>query len=184
MSFPLLEDDDEAAFTDLLASLDEYTEAFDAPLEYNGRSATSSSTWHDPISETCAWAAFDAAHPLPQTTSKHRNGAREMRRREVHYLRTCVKGLQAQLSALHATIERRAQQRTRSGWEDSPTASSALVTIWKDLAARQLDQRLASERENTRLKCALEDQRKVREMLQRVLNTRVARRVRNDELNS
>jgi hypothetical protein len=43
-----------------------------------------------------------------------------------------------------------------------------------------LDQRLAVERENTRLKGALEDQKKLREMLQRALNTRVARRVRRE----
>ncbi|EGZ08963.1 hypothetical protein PHYSODRAFT_564770 [Phytophthora sojae] len=146
MAFQLLEADDDETFSEVLALLDD-----------------------------AAWAAFEAAHPITKTTSKHRNGAREMRRREVQFLRTCVKGLETQLSAVKEAAEQRAQLRDATAGLGS--GSTALTSVWKDLATRQLDQRLASERENSRLKCALEDQKKLREMLQRALNTRVARRV-------
>eukprot|EP00644_Phytophthora_capsici_P016952 jgi/Phyca11/574141/estExt2_Genewise1.C_PHYCAscaffold_590207 len=98
-----------------------------------------------------------------------------MRRREVQFLRTCVKGLETQLNALREGAEQRAQLRTNMcGDSDRTGQSSALMSVWKDLASRQLDQRLASERENSRLKCALEDQKKLKEMLQRALNTRTS----------
>ncbi|KUF68479.1 M96 mating-specific protein family [Phytophthora nicotianae] len=176
MSFPLLEDDDEA-FTEVLALLDEYNAAVEESPRAHSRSKHASP--FSSLAESSAWTAFEAAHPITKTTSKHRNGAREMRRREVQFLRTCVKGLETQLTALKEGAQQRAQLRnatTHSGGQ-----SSALMSVWKDLATRQLDQRLASERENSRLKCAMEDQKKVREMLQRALNTRVARRVAHDD---
>lgn len=176
MSFALLEDDDET-FTEVLALLDEYNAAVEEPLRPHTRAKHSSA--FSCLSESSAWAAFEAAHPITKNTSKHRNGAREMRRREVQFLRTCVKGLETQLNALSEAVEQRAQLRTATaGLDDVTATSSALMSVWKDLASRQLDQRLASERENSRLKCALEDQKKLREMLQRALNTRVARRVK------
>ncbi|ETI41477.1 hypothetical protein F441_13230 [Phytophthora nicotianae CJ01A1] len=177
MSFPLLEDDDEA-FTEVLALLDEYNAAVEESPRAHSRSKHASP--FSSLAESSAWTAFEAAHPITKTTSKHRNGAREMRRREVQFLRTCVKGLETQLTALKEGAQQRAQLRnatTHSGGQ-----SSALMSVWKDLATRQLDQRLASERENSRLKCAMEDQKKVREMLQRALNTRVARRVMETNL--
>ncbi|KAK1935580.1 hypothetical protein P3T76_010275 [Phytophthora citrophthora] len=175
MAFPLLEDDDEA-FTEVLALLDEYNAAVEEPTHLNSRSKHASP--FSSLTESSAWAAFEAAHPITKNTSKHRNGAREMRRREVQFLRTCVKGLENQLNALREGAEQRAQLRTTvCGDSDRIGQSSALMSVWKDLASRQLDQRLTSERENSRLKCALEDQKKLKEMLQRALNTRVARRV-------
>ncbi|KAL4116650.1 hypothetical protein PRIC2_012102 [Phytophthora ramorum] len=177
MSFPLLEDDDEA-FSEVLALLDEYHAAVQEPSHLNSRARRSSV-----LSESSAWAAFEAAHPLTTSTSKHRNGAREMRRREVHFLRTCVKGLETQLNALRDAAAQRAELQTRrNATENANAASSALTSVWKELAARQLDQRLTSERENSRLKSASEDQKKLREMLQRALNTRVARRVMETNL--
>lgn len=173
MSFALLEDDDEA-FTEVLALLDEYTAAVEESPRAHSRSKHASP--FSTLIESSAWTAFEAAHPITKTTSKHRNGAREMRRREVLFLRTCARGLETQLTALKEGAEKRAQ--LRNGTPNFSGQSSALLSVWKDLATRQLDQRLTSERENTRLKGALEDQKKVREMLQRALNTRVARRVR------
>ncbi|KAF4035719.1 hypothetical protein GN244_ATG12207 [Phytophthora infestans] len=134
MSFALLEDDDEA-FTEVLALLDEYTAAVEESPRAHSRSKHASP--FSTLIESSAWTAFEAAHPITKTTSKHRNGAREMRRREVLFLRTCARGLETQLTALKEGAEKRAQLRNG----------------------------------------ALEDQKKVREMLQRALNTRVARRV-------
>ncbi|KAI9990837.1 hypothetical protein PInf_018451 [Phytophthora infestans] len=177
MSFALLEDDDEA-FTEVLALLDEYTAAVEESPRAHSRSKHASP--FSTLTESSAWTAFEAAHPITKTTSKHRNGAREMRRREVQFLRTCARGLETQLTALKEGAEKRAQ--LRNGTPNFSGQSSALLSVWKDLATRQLDQRLTSERENTRLKGALEDQKKVREMLQRALNTRVARRVMETSL--
>ncbi|CEG42194.1 uncharacterized protein PHALS_12488 [Plasmopara halstedii] len=169
MSSLLFESDDEG-FIEVLALLNEYNVAIQ---ESNGRFKCTSPLTS--LIESSTWSAFETAHPIPKTTSKHRNGAREMRRRELQFLRTCVKGLEAQLYALKEVAEQRAQ--SKDGTANTSTQTSALRSIWKDLAARQLDQRLTSERENSRLKSVIEDQNKVQEMLQRVLNTRVARRV-------
>ncbi|KAG3101642.1 hypothetical protein PI124_g11001 [Phytophthora idaei] len=177
MSFLLLEDDDEA-FTEVLALLDEYNAAVEEPPHPHSRSKHASP--FSVLAESSAWTAFEGAHPITKATSKHRNGAREMRRREVQFLRTCVKGLETQLIALKEGAEQRAQ--LRNGPANTSSQSSTLMSVWKDLATRQLDQRLASERENSRLQSALEDQKKVREMLQRALNTRVARRVMETSL--
>ncbi|KAG7378910.1 hypothetical protein PHYPSEUDO_009307 [Phytophthora pseudosyringae] len=180
MSFPLLEDDDEA-FTEVLALLDEYNAAVEEPSHPLGRSKRASP--FSSLAESSAWAAFEAAHPITQNTSKHRNGARELRRREVQFLRTCVKGLETQLHALREGAQQRAQLRTATTRAAAANVHpSALMSVWKDLATRQLDQRLASERENIRLNGALDDQKKLREMLQRALNTRVARRVMETSL--
>ncbi|KAL3670823.1 hypothetical protein V7S43_004009 [Phytophthora oleae] len=180
MAFSLLDDDDEA-FTEVLALLDEYNAAVEEPTHPNSRSKHASP--FSSLTESSAWAAFEATHPMTKSTSKHRNGAREMRRREVQFLRTCVKGLETQLNALREGAEQRAQLRTNAcGDSDRTGQSSALRSVWKELASRQLDQRLTSERENSRLKCALEDQKKLKEMLQRALNTRVARRVMETSL--
>ncbi|KAG7378912.1 hypothetical protein PHYPSEUDO_009309 [Phytophthora pseudosyringae] len=176
MAFQLLDEDDQT-FTEVLALLDEYTAAIDEPpLPHT--SAKSPSPFSR-VSESAAWAAFEAAHPITRTTSKHRNGARETRRREVQFLRTCVKGLERQLYALKEGAEQRGQVRIATAGMDG---SSALTVMWKDLATRQLELRLASERENSRLQAALEDLSKLREMLQRALNTRVARRVMETSL--
>eukprot|EP00644_Phytophthora_capsici_P016951 jgi/Phyca11/574135/estExt2_Genewise1.C_PHYCAscaffold_590201 len=102
-----------------------------------------------------------------------------MRRREVQFLRTCVMGLERQLNALREGAQQRAQMRTATTGTD---ASSATTGMWKDMATRQLEQRLVSERENSRLKAAEEDQNKLREMLERALNTRVAKRVMETSL--
>ncbi|KAE9291431.1 hypothetical protein PF008_g25328 [Phytophthora fragariae] len=175
MAFQLLEADDDETFSEVLALLDEYNAAFQEPAHMHARSKKHAGCSSARVLESGAWAAFEAAHPLTQNTSKHRNGAREMRRREVQFLRSCVKGLETQLSAVKEAAEQRAQLRHAT--TGLGAGSSALTSVWKELATRQLDQRLASERENSRLKGALEDQKKLREMLQRALNTRVARRV-------
>ncbi|RMX68111.1 hypothetical protein DD238_007862 [Peronospora effusa] len=163
MSFALLDDDDDT-FTEVLALLYEYKEAVEETTHSHTRAKHSFSL----LSESSAWAAFEAAHPMTRNTSKHRNGARELR--------------QAELNALNEAAEQRAQLRIATTGFDDTNTSSALMSVWKDLATRQLDQRLVSERENRRLRCALEDQKKVCEMLQRALNTRVARRVMETSL--
>ncbi|KAG7383190.1 hypothetical protein PHYBOEH_010020 [Phytophthora boehmeriae] len=175
MAFPLLED--EEAYEAALALLDD-CDVFAAGLPHFSSQLQSSQTPNF-ASEAAAWAAFNAAHPPPKSTSKHRNGAREQRRREVQFLRHCAKGLQNQLDALREGADLRAERqklRDAALTQDSDE-STALAGVWKDLATRQLDQRLASERENARLKSAMKDQRKLREMLQKALQTRVARRV-------
>ncbi|ETM41433.1 hypothetical protein L914_12785 [Phytophthora nicotianae] len=176
MAFQLLEEDDET-FTEVLALLDEYNAAVEEPVPLH--SCTKHSSPFSRVSGSAAWAAFEAAHPITRTASKHRNGAREMRRREVQFLRTCAKGLERQLNALKEGAEQRAQMRIATAGTDG---SSALTGMWKDLATRQLELRLVSERENSRLQTALEDQKKLREMLERALNTRVAKRAMETSL--
>ncbi|KAG6960936.1 hypothetical protein JG687_00007948 [Phytophthora cactorum] len=174
MAFQLLEEDDQT-FTEVLALLDEYNAAVEEPAPPH----TKHSSPFSRVSESAAWAAFEAAHPITENASKHRNGARELRRREVQFLRTCVKGLERQVNALKEGAEQRAQMRIATTGMDG---SSALTTMWKDLATCQLEQRLVSERENIRLQTALEDHRKLREMLERALNTRVAKRIMETSL--
>ncbi|EEY67080.1 M96 mating-specific protein family [Phytophthora infestans T30-4] len=178
MAFQLLEEDDQT-FTEVLALLDEYNAAVDEPEPPH--SSTKHLSPFSRVSESAAWAAFEAAHPVTKIASKHRNGAREIRRREVQFLRTCVKGLERQLNALQEATELRAQMRSATTGTD---ACSALMSMWKDLATHQLEQRLVSERENSRLHSALDDQKKLREMLERALNTRVAKRVMETSLTS
>ncbi|OWZ06183.1 M96 mating-specific protein [Phytophthora megakarya] len=176
MVFQLL-DEDEQTFMEVLALLDDYNAAFEDPVPPH--SCTKHSSPFSRFTESAAWAAFESAHPITKTASKHRNGAREMRRREVQFLRTCAKGLETQLKALKEAVEHRAQTRKSTPGAGEP---SVLTSMWKDLATHQLDQRLVSERENSRLKAALDDQNKVREMLHRALNTRVAKRVMETSL--
>ncbi|ETO70117.1 hypothetical protein F444_13359 [Phytophthora nicotianae P1976] len=165
MAFPLLDDE---TFTEVLALLDEYNTAVEEPLVPICKNPPSA---FSRVSESAAWVAFEAAHPITKNASKHRNGAREMRRREVQFLRTCVDGLEKQLTALREEVEQRAQLRNAT----LASEDAALMSMWRDLATRQLNRRLASERENSRLKCALEAHNKLREILQQALNTKVAR---------
>ncbi|KAG3101645.1 hypothetical protein PI124_g11000 [Phytophthora idaei] len=165
MSFPLLDDE---TFTEVLALLDEYNAAIEEPLVPICNKPPSA---FSRVSESAAWAAFEATHPITKNASKHRNGAREMRRREVQFLRTCVDGLEKQLAALKEEVEQRAQLRNAT----LASEDAALMSMWRDLATRQLDRRLASERENNRLKCALEAHNKLREILQQALTTKIAR---------
>ncbi|CAH0519703.1 unnamed protein product [Peronospora belbahrii] len=180
MSFALLEGDDET-FTDVLELLNEYEEyeAIDDTSQSQPRVKHCSSSCSY-LSESPAWTAFEAAHPINHNTKKHRNRAREIRRQEVQFLRTCAIRLETELNALNEAVEQRAQLRVAMEGLDETNASS--MRLWKELATRQLEHRLASERENSRLKGALEDHRKLREMLERVLNTRVARRVMETSL--
>ena len=175
MSFALLEDDDEV-FSAVLALLDEAIEASEAPI------ISSLSPPQGPVlfqcpSETSEGSPFEATRPVTYNSSKHRNGARELRRQEVQYLRTRVQELDTQLNALKQAAKERTEITQISTDRNQGEVSSVLIDAWKDLARRQLDQRLTSERENSRLKNALADQETVRQMLQRALNTRVARRV-------
>ncbi|KAG1712628.1 hypothetical protein DVH05_000370 [Phytophthora capsici] len=176
MTFHLLEEDDQT-FSEVLALLDEYNAAVEEPAGFH--TCAKHASPFSRVSESAAWAAFETAHPITQNASKHRNGAREMRRREVQFLRTCVMGLERQLNALREGAQQRAQMKTATTGTD---ASSAMTGMWKDMATRQLEQRLVSERENSRLKAAEEDQNKLREMLERALNTRVAKRVMETSL--
>ncbi|KAG7378911.1 hypothetical protein PHYPSEUDO_009308 [Phytophthora pseudosyringae] len=165
-TFPLLDDE---TFTEVLALLDEYNAAVDEPplLHSSAKSPSPFSC----VSESAAWAAFEAAHPITKNASKHRNGAREMRRREVQFLRTCVEGLEKQLTALKEDAEQRAALRNAA---ISVEDTDPLMSMWRELATRQLDRRLAAEREKNRLKCALEAHSKLREILQQALTTKVA----------
>ncbi|KAF4035718.1 hypothetical protein GN244_ATG12206 [Phytophthora infestans] len=103
MSFPLLDDE---TFTAVLALLDEYNAAVEEPFVPICKRTSSA---FSRVSESAAWAAFEAAHPITKNASKHRNGAREMRRREVQFLRTCVDGMEKQLTALKEEVEQRAE---------------------------------------------------------------------------
>ncbi|KAF4140917.1 hypothetical protein GN958_ATG09765 [Phytophthora infestans] len=165
MSFPLLDDE---TFTAVLALLDEYNAAVEEPFVPICKRTSSA---FSRVSESAAWAAFEAAHPITKNASKHRNGAREMRRREVQFLRTCVDGMEKQLTALKEEVEQRAELHSAM----LASEDAALMSMWRDLATRQLDRRLASEKENSRLKCALEAHNKLREILQQALNTKIAR---------
>jgi len=55
-----------------------------------------------------------------------------------------------------------------------------LTDTWKQLCLRQLQRRIKAERENTRLKRALEGQLKVSNMIQRLLDRPAGINVRDD----
>ncbi|POM65331.1 M96 mating-specific protein family [Phytophthora palmivora] len=85
MVFQLL-DEDEQTFTEILALLDEYNAAFEEPTPVLATFKHSSP--FSRVTESAAWTAFETAHPITENANKHRNGAREMRRREVQFLQT------------------------------------------------------------------------------------------------
>jgi len=117
------------------------------------------------------------------STKNHRNGAREERLRELRQLRSRVVEMEQQLQALQVTQTNR--QRRRVGHaavsdeiERRRGTPAAAAAVWKDLAARQLEQRLTSEGENRRLKMMVERQQKVTRALEKVLQSRATKEVR------
>lgn len=115
------------------------------------------------------------------------NKAREERNLEIILLRGKVSEMEQQLATLKASKgpdgndDEELDQDAKS--EGSTTPSTALVAqesgeatcqrltdTWKQLCLRQLQRRIKAERENTRLKRALEGQLKVSSMIQRLLD--------------
>ncbi|RLN86271.1 hypothetical protein BBJ28_00022487 [Nothophytophthora sp. Chile5] len=175
----LLEEDDDA-FEAALTLLDDCE-----PLPIDGQQLHTQLQVSQPVAfapnagvwpSSSSSSTSDGAPPPSKSANKHRNGAREQRRLELRGLRSCAEGLQTQLDALTQAVEQRIErQRARTAVTagQNDRSSSTLAMAWRELAACQLDQRLAAERENSRLKAALEDQRKLGDMLQRALHTRV-----------
>lgn len=122
------------------------------------------------------------------SVKNHRNGAREERLRELRLLRSRVVELEQQLQALQITHKNRQRRRvhhassSRSADDKiEPRRRNALAeaaAVWRELAARQLEQRLASEGENRRLKVMVERQQKVTRALEKVLQSRATKEVR------
>uniref|UniRef100_K3W8T9 M96 mating-specific protein family n=1 Tax=Globisporangium ultimum (strain ATCC 200006 / CBS 805.95 / DAOM BR144) TaxID=431595 RepID=K3W8T9_GLOUD len=124
------------------------------------------------------------------------NKSRNERKQELIYLRKKVSELEAQLRDVNKKKKPRiASSRTSSSPyqihpADRPsqalrftipiatvqTSNPAVASVWKEIAGRQSDERVKSERENIRLKLVLENQIKIAKSLQKFLNKSTATR--------
>ncbi|KAF1322535.1 hypothetical protein FI667_g11261, partial [Globisporangium splendens] len=124
------------------------------------------------------------------------NKARNERKQELIYLRKKVAELESQLRDVKKNKKPRiASFRTSSAPyqihpADRPsqalrftipivtvqTSNPAVASVWKEIAGRQSDERVRSERENIRLKLVLENQIKIAKSLQKFLNKSTATR--------
>lgn len=200
MAFPLLDDDAEALaaalsfvddYSDLLAELKDAAAAHVAP-DSSPSPSSSGSEGHATLVRPLLSAAASASAPRQSPTSpsvgarkeakNHRNGAREERLRELRRLRLTAVELEQELQALQLTNRQR-QRRTGHGGRREElqrvhaAGRSSAALVWKQLAARQLEQRLASENENRRLRIIVERQRKVTKTLEKVLQSRATKEV-------
>ncbi|KAF1322530.1 hypothetical protein FI667_g11269, partial [Globisporangium splendens] len=104
------------------------------------------------------------------------NKARDDRKEELIYLRRKVVELEIQLAAIKESLPIQKRAGGSAVTKDEPLAQSSqqqryssVALVWKELAARQCDKRMKSERENIRLKLVLENQIKVAKSLEKFL---------------
>uniref|UniRef100_K3W8X4 M96 mating-specific protein family n=1 Tax=Globisporangium ultimum (strain ATCC 200006 / CBS 805.95 / DAOM BR144) TaxID=431595 RepID=K3W8X4_GLOUD len=103
------------------------------------------------------------------------NKARDDRKEELIYLRRKVVELETQLTAIKKSLPIPKRSDGPAVAKDEPLARksqqrySSVAPVWKELAVRQCDKRMKSERENIRLKLVLENQIKVAKSLEKFL---------------
>uniref|UniRef100_K3W8T5 START domain-containing protein n=1 Tax=Globisporangium ultimum (strain ATCC 200006 / CBS 805.95 / DAOM BR144) TaxID=431595 RepID=K3W8T5_GLOUD len=111
------------------------------------------------------------------------NKARDERKQELLYLREQMKELETQLRVIQKVKPRQAaspyqivpmigshHQQHRAYFQQQQSSNSAVACVWKEVAKRQSDERINSERENIRLKIVLENQIKIAKSLEQILN--------------
>jgi hypothetical protein len=103
------------------------------------------------------------------------NKARDDRKEELIYLRRKVVELETQLTAIKKSLPIPKRSDGPAVAKDEPLARksqqrySSVAPVWKELAVRQCDKRMKSERENIRLKLVLENQIMVAKSLEKFL---------------
>ncbi|KAF1332877.1 hypothetical protein FI667_g3376, partial [Globisporangium splendens] len=144
-----------------------------------------------------ARTSLTAKKSCKKPTRSDPNKSRNARKQELIYLRSKVSDLEAQLRDMHKqkhprdspsssslwhrihSAEERNDQDLRfsiplsaAGSSFRPTAAS----VWKEIADSQSNERMRSERENTRLKLLLGSQLRIANNLQKLLNKSIALR--------
>lgn len=132
----------------------------------------------------------DRQHSIVQTKQPIRwdpNKARNQRKAELIYLRKQVSELEMQLRAIKlkktTTVEPLVAAQLRSHLDHSAPATKRTLgnpvasSVWEEVARRQGDQRIKSERENVRLKLMLEKQFKIAKNLEKFLTKTTSRKV-------
>lgn len=89
---------------------------------------------------------------------------------------------QASASDLSLVIPSRRRVAVKTRSSTSTAASAAAARVWEELAERQRDLRVQSERENIRLKLVLETQLKIAKSLEKILLKPTSTRVRTTEM--
>lgn len=119
------------------------------------------------------------------------NKARDERKQELLYLRKQVVELETQLQVVQKKKPRtaaspyqivpapmaphqRQQQNVYAYPRMLPQNNPAVACVWKEVASRQSEERIKSERENIRLKIVLENQIKIAKSLESILTKRAS----------
>ncbi|KAF1332874.1 hypothetical protein FI667_g3373, partial [Globisporangium splendens] len=146
---------------------------------------------NSPAIQQDARTSLTAKKSCKKPTRSDPNKSRNARKQELIYLRSKVSDLEAQLRDMHKqkyprdspsssslwhrihSAEERNDQDLRFSIPLSAAGSSfrpTAVSVWKEIADSQSNERMRSERENTRLKLLLGSQLRIANNLQKLLN--------------